>query len=345
MSYCKIPFKKVVIAPDGSVFSCCGSWLHKPIGNIFKKKDFKKIWNSKTAQIIRASMINQTYEFCNHEFCPFLLKDKFKPVKKKSSTSNSTINTQKTILNHGPRLMILSYDPTCNLSCKSCRSHIIALSKRKIKFLLKFQANLLKTSLFSSIRELTLTGRGDPFASKVCLTLLQNINEQRFPLLKINLMTNGILFTPKNWEKISSAHYAVNIVKISIDAVSKETYSKVRRGGNFDILLKNLEFISRLKQKKEFKLHSCFLMQKDNYKEMPMFVHLMKKFNFDRVAFLKINNWGIYTEEEFKLVAIHRKGHPEREHFLEVLKSPILKDPIVTIHMSDQNIQGSFTEY
>ena len=333
MSYCKIPFERITISASGNVSTCCSFWLPEPIGNIFEEPDLEKIWNSDTAQKIRLSMINETFEFCNHEYCPYLLKGMLKPKKKKTILNNNITNTR---LSTGPRILAVSYDYTCNLYCKSCRSKILALSKKKIDFFLKFQKNLLQTSFFRNVEELTLSGSGDPFASQVCLTLLQNIKVERFPDLKITLMTNGVLFTPENWGKISDCHYAVNFIKISIDAATKETYSKVRRGGDFDKLINNLSFISGLKQNKELKLQAVFLMQKDNYKEMPMFVNLMKKYNFDRIHFSKIKNWGTYTEEEFKQVAIHRKDHPERKNFWDILSDPILEDPIVSIQMSEQ---------
>jgi MoaA/NifB/PqqE/SkfB family radical SAM enzyme len=325
--YCRIPFERIEIVPDGDVFNCCPSWLHKPIGNIFTEPDFDRIWNSKTAQILRSSMLEETYEFCNHEYCSFLLNGDFTPLKNKNETHRSTGGFQETILSDGPAIMALNYDPTCNMYCKSCRGRMITLSKEKMEFLLKFQENLLKTSLFQNVRELIVTGNGDPFASKIHMTLLQDINEQRFPRLGITLRTNGILFTPENWGKISTSHYAIDLIKVSIDAAAKETYRNVRHGGDFDKLLKNLSFMAGLKQTKILKLQAVFLVQQENYREMPMFVELMESFNFDSVHFAKINNWGTYTEEEFRQAAIHRKDHPERENFLEILRNPILQIP------------------
>ena len=40
--------------------------------------------------------------------------------------------------------------------------------------------------------------------------------------------------------------------------------------------------------------------------------------------------WGTYTKEEFQGVAIHRKDHPERENFQQILANPVLRDSIVS---------------
>lgn len=344
MSYCNLPFQKVLISGKGGVFFCCPSWLRKPIGNVFKEQDFNKVWNSETAQKIRSSMIDGTYGYCSREYCPYLLNGKYKPLKKKTSKDdNNTINSRETVLSTGPGEMNLCYDNTCNLYCKSCRKHVLTADKERVEILLKFQENLINSLLFRNVRHLILAGQGEVFLSKVYLDLLKNINEQLFPRLKITLFTNGILLTPINWEKISNAHYAINHISVSVDAVTKATYNKIRRGGNFDILLDNLKFLSQLKKNKDLKLAASFVMQKENYKEMPAFVKLMKTYSVDSFYFGKLFNYGAYTDEEFRQAAVHRKDHPEYNAFLEVLRHPVLKGPGITIQMKSayQNKVGT----
>jgi radical SAM protein with 4Fe4S-binding SPASM domain len=331
MSYCKFPFEKIVIGRQGDVYNCCSGWLPKAIGNVFKEQDFNKIWNSEAVQAIRTSMINETYDFCIPGYCPYLLNGIYKISKKTTCDDNSRTKAQDIILSKGPATMVINYDPTCNLHCKSCRKRIITLGKEQTGWLLKFQADLVDTPLFRNVHELILAGHGEPFASKVYLTLLKNIDEQRFPHLKITLITNGILFSPANWESISNAHYAINFIKVSIDAATKGTYAKIRCGGDFDLLLKNLEFMSELKKQMKCKLQATFVMQKENYREMPAFVILMKKYSFDQIFFSKIVNFESFSEEEFQDVAIHRKDHPEHSAFLEILRNPVMKESGVTI--------------
>jgi MoaA/NifB/PqqE/SkfB family radical SAM enzyme len=349
---CKSPFEKILIGDKGNVYTCCPSWLPQPIGNIFVEPDFNKTWNSGIAQKIRASMINETYEFCSQEYCPYLLNGEFKPKKKKPpDDDNRTTGTVKTILNTGPVEMNLFYDYTCNLYCKFCRNHVKTLDKERTESLLKFQENLVKSPLFQGVRRLFLAGQGEVFASKIYLSLLKSIDEKRFPKLRITLLTNGTLLTPANWEKIRSAHYAIDTITVSVDAAARETYNKVRRGGNFDTLQKNLEFLARLKNEKEFKLKATFVMQKENYKEIPAFVNLMKTYRVDGFYFQKLINHGTYTEEEHRQAAVHRKDHPEHNAFLEILKNPVLKHRGITIQMKsapgksnrvieDMNFQG-----
>ena len=66
--------------------------------------------------------------------------------------------------------------------------------------------------------------------------------------LRIHLHTNALLWTPKMWRQVpDEVKRAINSAEISIDAARPETYSVNRRGGDFDRLLENLEFIAGLR--------------------------------------------------------------------------------------------------
>lgn len=331
VDYCTLPFEKIVILPSGSVHLCCPVWLSKEIGNIFSGQNFAQIWNSPAAQAIRISMIKHSYEFCNHNYCPYLISDIFKPMNNKDASPASPAEIKKTILKKGPQIMTIDYDPTCNLRCKFCRVGPITLDSKRTELLLKFQDNLINSPLFQGLRELIIAGQGEVFASKIYLNIIQSINEKRFPHLRITLLTNGVLLTPEMWRKIANAHYAINQIKISIDAATQETYDKLRVGGNFNTLLKNIKFLADLKKTKELKLIAAYVVQKENYREMPAFVKLMKNYDFDIVYFSKLVDYGTYTQEEFTQAAVHQEDHSEYNAFGEILQDPILKSPGVSL--------------
>ena len=130
------------------------------------------------------------------------------------------------------------------------------------------------------------------------------------------------------WDSLHKINPAMYKISISIDAANENTYRLNRRGGNFKILLENLEFIKKLRNSEDIKqFYLLFVVQKNNYKEMTIFVELGKKFNCDNAAFSKIRNWGTYTKKEYSEIAVHEKSHPEHRDLLEILKNPIFKDP------------------
>ena len=143
-------------------------------------------------------------------------------------------------------------------------------------------------------------------------------------------MTNGTLFTPQEWEKMEGKYDSLRF-SVSIDAATKGTYEKVRCGGNFDRLMKNMEFLSELR--KEGKVDEVIvnmIVQKANYKEIPDFIRWAKKLGFDGVYLSHIWNWGTFTEDEFENnVSMFDKNGNMKPELARILEDPVCRDPIV----------------
>jgi hypothetical protein len=117
----------------------------------------------------------------------------------------------------------------------------------------------------------------------------------------------------------------VGWIIVSIDAVRAETYAVLRRGGRFDVLLENLEFLSELRRANRVKrVRLDMVVQALNYREMPEAVDLMRAFGFDGMKFQMIRSWSTYTPEEFARHDIGCPDHPEFGSFLAVLRDPRL---------------------
>lgn len=112
--------------------------------------------------------------------------------------------------------------------------------------------------------------------------------------------------------------------EISIDACTKKTYEQIRLGGNWDILSKNLQFIFSEIPNLDF-VRLTFVVQNNNYMEMVGFIELadyLQRLNGMKteVNFIHINNWGTFTEGQFKLKNIRDINHPENKMFLQELE-------------------------
>ena len=123
-----------------------------------------------------------------------------------------------------------------------------------------------------------------------------------------------ILFNENNYNWLKEK-FSIIDVRISVDAATKETYTKLR-GGNFDTLMKNLEMIADLHRRgKVRELILNFVVQRDNFQEIPSFVNLGKSLGVDFVEFQHLCNFGNLTEEEF----VNRSLIINNE-YLEVIK-------------------------
>ena len=119
--------------------------------------------------------------------------------------------------------------------------------------------------------------------------------------MKINLQTNGVMFTPKQWQRLHKIHDQINVVLIPFDAATEPTYNITRRGGKWSLLLSNMEAVAQLRREGRIKrLRLDFVVQDVNFREMEDFVALAKSFSADRVYFGRAVQWGAWTPEEYR---------------------------------------------
>lgn len=338
---CMHPFYWYDVAWNKEVYLCCQGWLNKSVGNAIEQTP-KEIWNSEDAKKIRTSVIDGSFKYCNKEHCPFLMNKTY-PVKyvyekeynnlKKSIESNNT-----SIL---PGLLNFGYDKTCNLTCPSCRKEVFVASKTEQDQYVNIANNTL-AEFGESAELIYITGSGEPFASKHYFDLLTSNELLKYPKLKVKIHTNAQLCTTERWEKIKHIEDKITILEISIDAASAQTYSLNRKPGNWDVLCKNMEHISELRKTNRIKyLQLDFVVQDNNYSEMIKFVELGKAWNVDTVRFSILNNWETFSEEEYLSRAIHKPEHKNHSKFLEILKDPILDDPIVFCNFKNSYLNKS----
>jgi hypothetical protein len=338
--FCSKPFKWFEVFQGGEVYLCCPGWLDTPAGHL-SNNSVEEIWNGEKAQEIRRSILDGSFRHCLRSRCPYL-QTMTGPVQKIGDIEDPELKTvvEKTIsvLPYGPRALNCSYDRSCNLFCPSCR-HEVIVEKNAEQQILEIQHKLQKDA-FKNAHLLYFAGTGDPFGSPSYRKVLQTMKRENVPNLeRIFLHTNAQLWTPKMWSTIpSEIQKLVKSTEISIDAASSETYLINRRGGNFERLLENLEFVRTLRQKGPLEwVTISMVVQENNFQEMPQFVQLGKRFRVDRVFFSQLINWGTFSEEEFDRRAIHFPAHYRYGDFIHLLKSDVFHDPIVHLgNLMDQ---------
>ncbi len=337
--YCKNFYTRLEVGSAGQVWMCCPHWLPPVIGNLFEE-ELEDIWNGPKAQALRNQMFDGNWEHCLHNVCPMIVSDK---LPNKSDIANLPIVNEweieglknKSLTPYPyPVDIMFGTDKSCNLKCPSCRMEKIQLIQgseyEKSKYLTnKLMAGILRIDPMQPVN-IWVTGSGDPFGSKIYREMLQQINGNAHPKLGINLQTNGVMFTPKMYKSLHKIHSNLAICIVSLDAGTKHTYENfTRRGGHWDKLMKNLDFLNTksVQGLKGFRLSFNFVVQSTNYKEMPEYIRLTRdRFpNSVRTAFSLILDWDTWTSQEYEKQCIWKTTHPEHEEFLEVLRSPEFK--------------------
>lgn len=317
----------------GETFVCCPSWLFKPIGNLLDDS-VEDVWNSAAAADIRRSILDGSFEYCNKKLCSFL-QSETGPVQPADEVTDPlmrrAIDENLEVLPWGPLEIIASHDRSCNLSCPSCRTQVIMEHDRRDDILTVQQK--LKDQALKGATYLHVTGSGDPFGSPYLRGFLKTLDRKQMPALeRIHLQSNGLLWTKPMWETIpEDVRALVRTAEISIDAASARTYAQNRRGGDFDRLLENLDFIaSELRPRPIEHMEISMVVQANNFREMADFVRLGKRFRMDRVSFHQLTNWDTFSLDEYRARSVHLSEHPGHRDFVAELSDPIFDDPIVS---------------
>ena len=306
---CLSPFVSATILINGDITICgCIDWQPTIVGNIFKQP-LIEILNNSISQEIRQTILNGTYDFCNAENCGIIQSNQLNDYVSLDTDLKNKIKTQVGL----PREIIFSGDKTCNLSCPSCRTKVIKLNDTEIEKQLEL-GNLVSKNLFSeptdNIILLTLSTSGELFASPMLLHFLNSINVDDFPNLTLHIQTNGLLAKAK-WQRLGAFQNKISRITVTFDASEKNTYEIVRRGGKWEDLLDNLDFLKNKKMEQNFEFNSRMIVQQQNYKQMKSFYNLSQEYMFDRVEYGRITNWYTWSFEEFKLQDVFSIDHPE----------------------------------
>lgn len=313
--FCPLPFTQLYYYEDRADI-CSPSWNNNINVGSPQERSIEEIWNSEKAKEIRRSVLDGSFKYCNEEMCWRISEGKlFRKSDIEDAKYRKIIDEGITEIEGGPEFLNIGYNPICNLHCRMCRHGAFGIDEdvknRSIKNLKEYN--------FRNLKRLIIPGNGELFANKDYLDILLHIDEYHFPVLEaIWIYSNGVLFNEDNWNKISflAERYKIKIF-ISTDSVCRETFMRIRRGGDYDQFLKNLKMLSRKRREGRFdKLYLPFCVQRMNFREMEDFVAFAKDIGADCVHFEKLFNSSVSE-------CVHRPENVYYEEFLGHLEKAI----------------------
>lgn len=336
--FCAKPFTELHVL-ERTTHQCCANWLPTSAGDL-SQSNWESVWNSQAAQAVRASIHDGSYRHCNKTACPEIQAGTL-PTKQQAMARwpglAALIAERETEVPEGPEDVNLAYDVTCNLSCPSCRT-----SKQAADAATRDRYSALQErAILPMLREaksVFITGSGDPFASKNFRQLMERLTPDDYPDLRFRIMTNAMLFTPREWEKFPALHARVQSLQISIDGASKHTHELLRRGARWEVMEENLRFAADLlAQGMVESLYLSFTVQVDNFHEMGAAVDLADSLGVTGLYFGKMTNWGTFSPEEYAQKAVFTPTHPQYRAFLAAMADPRLR--------SRRAILGNLVDY
>ena len=316
-SPCQVPWDTLGINANGDAYICSSpSWIPLFVGNILEVENIFELLNSNKAQRIRQEILAGRYYYCNNKICGFF-------ASKSPNLYNDTGSqeplleefTEATKVRHLPKNLILDFDYTCNLHCGSCRTQTINYNNDHVRRPINFKiVEKIKRLVIDQIDQQPMSIRwcgGELFISAAYLDLLEYISAQNKPTIKHIIQTNGHYLQSRQ-QLIEQLAPHIQSFWVSFDAATADTYRQVRRGGSWDQLLKNVNWLMNFLESNQYKfsVSACFVVQLDNYKEIPQFVELCSKFKIKDIQLQKMWNWGTWPQEEFDEKNIYNPQHP-----------------------------------
>lgn len=303
---------------DDNLFLCCPDYLPISAGSM-KTESFMNCWDSYLAQILRLSVCNGTFAFCDKKYC-----DLHKFDEDSVCLAEYGYGYEEEKLEY-PNTLMVGIDYTCNLKCPSCRNEIWAADEMRREEMKRWAEDLLE-NVIPNVQRLWMAGSGEVFCSPIYKSMLSDERCQK--RTNISILSNGTLFDETKWTLLDGIYSDIEIV-ISMDGVKNETIEKLRRGANAERLKKNLGFLG--KQRKEGKIRRLFLncvLQADNVEEIYDLLEYSRKIGVDKVQFIKLNNHGTYGKDGFDKKSLFNADDSLKESYKHYFTESVLMHPL-----------------
>lgn len=184
---------------------------------------------------------------------------------------------------------------------------------------------------------------GEPFMNPKILVFLKKIKFVN-PDIYVQIITNGTLLSEKVIEELISLK--IDEVMISMDGATKETYEQIRKGSNFNLVRNNINLLNRKKQEFDVKkpiLTSTFVMMKENYHEIELFMDIINNLNFER---LMINNVEDYDLKKYQTSLLKLKTQELQNTLSQIkLKAKKCSFEVLIPSLSNSNKKGCDYSY
>jgi len=295
---CRAPFNNLAVDNKGRVFNCkCSGHVPFVAGLATDFNTFEEVFNSPMALKNQESVTKKEFEYCATDVCG--------------------IEAGDIIAKPGYIYLALEIDHSCNFSCPSCRERMIFINDSELLDKIAVYTDRISQWIKTTDKLVIIEfSGGEPFASLVYSKLISEW--LTYKNVNMNIRTNGSLIKQNLSKLVDLDNMIENItLSISIDAASKEVYEQVRRGGKWDSLLQNLEYVKQLTIKyPSLKVAASFVVQKDNINDMIPFVKFCKDFNITP-NFTPLEDWG--TWHNYHDHCIHLPSSPYYRQFLDII--------------------------
>ncbi len=194
---------------------------------------------------------------------------------------------------------ILMIEPTniCNLKCPMCPAVVGKRVLAKGQLDIDDYKKLLNDAGDYAFQVL-FWNQGEPFIHKSFLEMVRLAKQKG---LMTVASTNGH-FIKKDQDAEEIVQSGLDQIIFSMDGTNQETYEKYRIGGNYNLVIENLQRLSDMRKQLNGKtpmIELQFIIFKHNQNEIDDIIALAKRFRIDRLSLKSAMIYTVDQAEEF----------------------------------------------
>lgn len=260
---CYAPFTSIKISIDGRVSPCCYNKSHD---DSYVLKDMSGIWYGEVfynyRSHIKKDSLPSSCAICEKS----ILNNEFDSVKIHQYDNYKVSRLGKL----QPRAIEMAISNTCNLECIMCNgrhSSSIRKNRENLPILEDLFGEKFRTEMKDYIPYLqeAIFAGGEPFLIPLYYDIWEDIIRLN-PKCEISIVTNGTILNDRIKSLMERGNFKINL---SFDAVSKDTYERIRVNANYEETIKNLEYFGSIMNRKGKRLHIPICPLKINRYEIP----------------------------------------------------------------------------
>ena len=195
-----------------------------------------------------------------------------------------------------PYILVLEPSGYCNLKCPMCARNYMADKK---------QSGNMSSGSFKKLMDeigdylifLMIFGYGEPLLNPDIFEIIRLAKEKD---IFVVLGTNVLLLTEERLYKLMQS--PTDLIVVSFDAATEETYSKYRVGGDFNQLVANIKRLSEMKKAQKMNtplIDIQFLVMKENEEGLAATAAaLAKQVNADKYSLKRVASYYTDSEQE-----------------------------------------------
>lgn len=266
---CYAPHSSMRFNHSGNVLACCfnrGNILGK-----FPDQSIHDIWFGENIKNLRKSLHKNDFSLgcqtCEHDIT----------CGNREASGASQYDYLKNWKLHDkyPTMFDFELGSTCNFECIMCSGeYSSAIRKNREGGSPYYSPYEEHTNLFVEqltpflphLKEMRFIG-GEPFLMKVHYEIWDKVLEIN-PSIILNVLTNASILNKRVQKMLEKGNFKISV---SIDSLVKETFESIRKNGDFNQVMNNVDFFQKLMKEQGHTMNFNLCVMRQNWSEIPAY--------------------------------------------------------------------------